>query len=92
MRTPARSPLLIFLLPIVVSLAVCLGVLGAMLPVGVQAQEAPPWPGPPLPPPTPIEPPIVFSPQVVVERHAVDAVIDGTLRRSGDRLRLTSPS
>lgn len=41
MRTPARSPLLIFLLPIVVSLAVCLGVLGAMLPVGVQAQEAP---------------------------------------------------
>lgn len=92
MRTPARSPLHIFLLPIVVSLAVCLGVFGAMLPVGAQAQEAPPWPGPPLPPPTPIEPPIVFSPQVVVERHAVDAVIDGQVAQVEVTQLLRNPS
>ncbi|MCS6826503.1 MAG: VIT domain-containing protein [Caldilinea sp.] len=73
MRMPTCGSARIFLLLLVV----CSWMIGAMLPAHVHAQEAPPWPGPPLPPPIPIEPPIVFNQQVVVERHTVDAVIEG---------------
>lgn len=88
MRMPSHGSVRIFLLPVVVCL-MCLWTTGAIFPARMDAQAVPPSPGLPLPPPVPIdpgpppllpvpiEPPLFFNHQVVVERHAVDAVIEG---------------
>lgn len=61
-------------------------------PARVAAQEVPPSPGPPLPLPVPIEPPLLFNRQVVVERHAVDAVIEGQIAQVEVTQVLRNPS
>lgn len=100
---PLRGWVRVFLLPVVVCL-MCLWMAGAIFPARVDAQEVPPLPGPPLPlpvpidpgppplPPVPIEPPLFFNQQVVVERHAVDAVIEGQIAQVEVTQVLRNPS
>jgi Ca-activated chloride channel family protein len=103
MCMPLRGWVRVFLLSVVVCL-MCLWMAGAIFPVRVDAQEVPPLPGPPLPPPVPIdpgppplplvpiEPPLFFNQQVVVERHAVDAVIEGQIAQVEVTQVLRNPS
>lgn len=103
MCMPLRGWVRVFLLSVVVCL-MCLWMAGAIFPARVDAQEVPPLPGPPLPlpvpidpgppplPPVPIEPPLFFNQQVVVEHHAVDAVVEGQIAQVEVTQVLRNPS